>query len=199
MATNIDIIQAFRQGAVTEGGNCASIALIKAAIDVYGIGNVFQAEKSDGTYHIQFRDGSELSITEDQLSYTTVRADFHLRQGQNEAQTTLYKEIYDYSNLCFCAMVKRVTEIGESGDDGIGDFEDAIVALNDGATTDVLYKILGLQNISGPTIWMSTAGKKGMIAWRKGHTVFVSDGYYDHYGEARKIRAFFPNRMQLLP
>lgn len=198
MATNYDIIQAFRQGTVEEGGNCASIALIKAAINVFGVGYVFEISKSENIYSVVFKDRTELIFTQEQLDFTTKRADFHLRQGTTQDETELYKEIYDYANLCFCAMVKKVTEIGESGD-GIGDFENAIVALNDGATTSVLYKTLGLTNVNGPSVWMRTKGQAGIIAWKKAHTVFVSDGIYDHYGEARTIGAFFPHRMQLLP
>lgn len=45
MTTTTEIIKAFRQGIVAEGGNCASIAVIKAAIDVFGVGKVFEHKK----------------------------------------------------------------------------------------------------------------------------------------------------------
>jgi hypothetical protein len=196
--TNYDIIQSFRQGTVEEGGNCASIALIKAAISVFGIDNVFEYQKDNNVYTILLKDGNQVTFTQEQLDYTTLRAGFHLRQGNNTQDAKLYEQIYNYANLCFCTMVKRVTEIGESGD-GIGDFENAIIALNDGATTPFLYKTLGLVNVQVPSIWLKTKGKKGIIAWKKSHTVYVEDGLYDHYGEAKKLGALFPNRMQILP
>jgi hypothetical protein len=43
--TNI-LFNAFKQGNVNGGGNCASIALIKASIGKFGVGNIFKYSKN---------------------------------------------------------------------------------------------------------------------------------------------------------
>jgi hypothetical protein len=195
MAAAAEIIQSFRQGIVENGGNCAAIAVIKAAIDVFGVGGVFQHDQTVEGHQVVLRDGTCLTFTAAQLQHTAKLADFHLRTGADASQSELFRSIYDYANLCFCTMVKRVTQIGEAGD-GIGEFEEAIVALNDGAITPQLPHILGLAAETLPFL-APTSGRGGCVAWSGGHAVFASHGVYDHWGEVRTMGLKYPRRLQI--
>ena len=95
-------------------------------------------------------------------------------------------------------MAKHVQKIGEAGH-GKGDFEKALLALNDGANTKQLPKVLGLQDyFTEPKLFMSK-NHKAMMGWLRGHTVYMSEGFYDHYGEVKKIRKWkYPKRMRLI-
>jgi hypothetical protein len=110
----------------------------------------------------------------------------------------LYKRIYAYAQLAMCIMTKHVIEIGEAGR-GQGDFENALIAINDGANTENLPKVLGLQDYFSRPKWGMSKRRKAMIGWLKGHTVYLSQGWYDYYGKPKKIRFYkYPKRMRLI-
>ncbi len=193
---HITLITAFRQGAVFEGGNCASIALIKAAMNKYG-DEVFAAHHvTDETHHVTLRDGAELTFTDAQVRIAAQRANFHLRRGRDAAQDALHEGILAKANVYFCAMVMRVMQIGESGE-GTDDFEDAIVALNDGADTDDIPQLLGL-DYEVAKRWTSTKAREGGIAWSRRHAVFAADGVFDDYGTVRRLGAKYAWRLFLV-
>lgn len=141
------------------------------------------------------RNDRSLAFTSAELEEATSRAAFHLRASHDGNEDRLYREIFDYANLCFCTMVKRVMEIGEAGD-GVGHFGDAIHALNDGAITPELPAILGL-SATTPRFGTRTSDQRGFIAWSRGHTVFASNGLYDHWGDVKRMSMRFPMRMQI--
>lgn len=188
------LITAFRQGTVVEGGNCASIALIKAAMSRYGEAVFAKHEIQTDTHHVELRDGTKLQFTAAQVRRAAQRADFHVRLGSTPEQTAVNQQILDMAHVYFCAMVVRVMQIGECGD-GVGDFEDAIVALNDGADTDQIPDLLGLRYQIDK--WASTKRHNGVIAWTRRHAVFAAHDVFDYYGEARNIIAKYPNRLFL--
>lgn len=190
--TNIDLIKSFKQTkvnlpSVSSLGNCASIAMIKASIEVFGLNNIFDYEKVGNVYKVVLKDGTKLSFTESELSRSNEVIGFELNiHDTNKLQ--LFQSIYAYACLCMCVMTKRVMEIGEAGD-GIGDFEAALMALNDGANTPSLPEKLGLQNyFTSPGF--HNKSNIGMMGWLNGHTVYMSNKYYDNYGTPQKIKAF---------
>jgi hypothetical protein len=200
--THIDIIKAFGQGQVNlpgatgSLGNCASIALIKAGIEVFGLGNLFQLNQSEGDYQVKFKNGITVSFTQSELDRSNHVADFRLNESEPE-NLVLYRSIRDYAQIALCAMVKRVMEIGESGH-GISDFEKALLALNDGANTPSLPEKLGLENNILPKKMFRNAKGKGLIGWLKGHTVYISHSVRDDRGTVNSDVLRFPKRMQVV-
>lgn len=200
--THIDLIKSFKQTKVnlpsaSSLGNCASIALIKAAIEVFGVGNVFQHTIEGEVHHVVLKDNTELSFTKAELERSNSVIGFKLNEDEPD-KLELYKSIWEYAQLCMVVMTKRVMQIGEAGK-GKGDFEAALLALNDGANTPSLPKRLGLQNyFTSPGLLKRK--HRAMMGWLKGHTVYMSKKYYDKYGTPTKIKKFnrYPKRMRII-
>ena len=203
--TNVDLIKSFKQGAVqlkstSSLGNCASIAIIKASIEIFGLNNLFEHSKETNVHRIVLKDGTELTFSDEELLRSNNVVDFQLNEEEEEEEEDkieLFKKIHEYSQFAICAMTKRVMEIGEAGQ-GQGNFEDSLRALNDGANTPNLPKALGLQSyFTNPKYYMSVRNK-GMIGWLSGHTVYISQKYMDYYGSPQRIRFKYPRRMRII-
>ena len=200
--TNIELIESFAQGEVNlpppmgTVGNCASIALIKASIEVFGLNNVFKCEKAGDTYQVTFKNNKKVTFTEKELARSNDVAGFVLNTT-NPSKLELYTSIRDYAQIALCSMVKRVMEIGEAGD-GKGDFEKALRALNDGANSPSLPEKLGLEEYSYRKGWLSGASAKGTFGWLKSHTVFISQGVRDDYGKVSSDTWRYPSKVQIV-
>ncbi|NHN24958.1 hypothetical protein FIA58_004635 [Flavobacterium jejuense] len=200
--TNIELIEAFAQGKVKlpgiQGsvGNCASIALIKAAIEIFGLYAVFDLQQNNETYSVTFKNNHTVSFTDAELERSTYVADLIIN-ASDPGKVALNKAIMDYANIALCAMVKRVMEIGEAGA-GKNDFEQALIALNDGANTPTLPEKLGLENNYYGKKWYRNASGNGLIGWLKGHTVYISQGKRDDRGSVASDLFKYPKRMQIV-
>jgi hypothetical protein len=112
MAEYSDIICAFRQGLGEGKGNSAPVAVIKAAIEVFGLKGVFVYRQTADRYYVTLRDAVELSFSEQELNHCSFKADFRPMRGQSEQHNKLLIEIYDYALLCFCTMFRRIIILG---------------------------------------------------------------------------------------
>jgi hypothetical protein len=200
---NFDIIKSFGQGTVnldikSSLGNCASIGLIKASIEIFGLNNLFQISKDEDNYSVDLKDGTSINFNQNELNRSNEVIGFRLNEDIPE-KLILFREIYEYAQICMCIMTKKVMIDGEAGE-GIGDFESALVALNDGANTPTLPSKLGLQKYFSQPTWFLPTSNKAMIAWLRGHTVYMSQGYYDDYGKCKKItwRTPYIRRMRII-
>ncbi len=183
------IFSTFRQG---ERGNCASVALIKAAMNVYGIGNVFQEERiADTLWRITTKNNSQYYLSSRELRMAATSADFRL-EDSNEL------ELYRYAVRCYAVMGKVREDLDQSED--IKNYADALEALEAGAYTPTVFRYLGLENkINAMYKWESTANKCGVVAWRSKHAVFACYGYMDNHGDKEGLSARYYGRFQLLP
>lgn len=198
--TSLDLIYSFGQGEVnletnSSVGNCASIGLIKASIDIFGLNNLFVISQEEDNYSVTLKDGSSVHFTQNELDRSNEVIGFRLNKDFPE-KITLFREIFEYAQICMCIMTKKVMLNGESGK-GIGNFESALIALNDGANTPSLPKKLGLQDYFSQPKWFLSTSDKGMIGWLNGHTVFISQGYYDYYGNPKKVKLFTPYKRRM--
>jgi hypothetical protein len=200
--TNIELIESFAQGEVNlpqpmkTVGNCASIALIKASIEIFGLNNVFRHEKTSDTYQVTFKNNRIVTFTEKELVRSNEVAGFKLNTKE-PSKLELYTSIRDYAQIALCAMVKRVMEIGEAGQ-GIGNFEEALRALNDGTNTPNLPEKLGLEDYClGKKLFRNSKGK-GLFGWLSGHTVYISQGVRDNRGAVESDVLKYPIRMQIV-
>ncbi|KXX71398.1 hypothetical protein [Flammeovirga sp. SJP92] len=170
-----ELIKAFKQGGT---GNCVSIAIIKAGIQIFGIDKIFHHTWDDDLCEVTMRDEFELSFSKKELELATTGSKFIL--GEN-------KEVFDYANLCFAAMAKRA-QIEENDDINNPSYEDAIKSLNDGEWythgADWLGLRYNIQNIPRRQIWQF----KGVVGASRKHCFFASEGIEDNYGKIDYIR-----------
>ena len=126
-----DLIQSFRQ---TDRGNCASTALLKAAMHEFG-SNVFESvEKlSDGSYNVTMKDGFRENISPAELEAAATAT--HYAGGTNETRS--------YATLSFASMAKRAFAMGHEGAETYGQ---ALLSLNDGEVAGNVPLYLGLQH-----------------------------------------------------
>lgn len=172
---NKDLIQAFKQGVRT--GNCVAIATIKASIEVFGLNNVFYHQWDKDLCKVVMRDGYELEFTKNE---------FEIGKKSSEFILLGRKDIFEYANLCFTAMVKRAQL--EENDEWVDmSFESAARTLNNGEDYLEGSHWIGLRqnvrSIGRRYIWHY----KGVFGASKKHCFFVSKKYEDSYGKAKEI------------
>ena len=196
------LFKAFYQGKDEESlgrGNCASLALIKAAIYTFGF-DVFNYFKESDTYYIILKNGDKLSFTEKELAYSSREASFILGKSENPTEKEDYKKIRSYAYLCFASICKMAQKNGDYSRRFkkfiIPDtFELAVEIINDGTGTPEVYEFLGLENNVTPAYRTKLLTKIkepfGMVMWTGTHAMYANNGYFDLYGKKRKFKARF--------
>lgn len=161
----------------TDRGNCASTAVIKAAIDTWGTDVFRSVEKLPrGGYAVEMKDGARVQLSREELEAAATGAHY---QG-NEPGTRAF------ANLCYAAMAKRAQMLGHEGSDT---YAEALRSLANGERTSEVPRYLGLadkvKNIDVDRI----KDHDGVVAWGNGHAVFVDERngahFTDAWGQAR--------------
>jgi hypothetical protein len=168
---NTKIFNAFKQASVTEGGNCVSIALIKAAYSKYGDNGIFKSvEKRTDVYTVVMRDNSIISFSQEELGIVTERANFKLKDS-----TDFSIRFKEYAEFCYTAMCKK-NQILE----GYKKFNMAITDLNNGYNTKFVNRLLGLKFKKIKPHRASKINKlEHLVIYNTYHAVYASKGYYD--------------------
>lgn len=186
------IFSAFYQGKDEEStgaGNCASVALIKAAIYTYGF-NVFDYIFENDVYTIQLKNGDSIQFTLSELEVAKRESSFVPSGAECDEK--------DYAHLCFATMCKMVQIHGDYSQRFskfiIPDsFEQAVETLNDGTNTPEVYELLGLEKHVTPVyrykLKEHLSDDCGMVVWTSAHAMFAADGYFDLYGERTKFKS----------
>jgi hypothetical protein len=193
-------LQAFYQG---QTGNCASVALIKAAIDRYGLGRVFDTIRTSTTVNIKLRNGQFLTLTDAERKQAASAAQF-VRNDQSKpkpvgsdlpiAEAT---PIIQYANLCYAVMAKFIATQGEYGclnrDNTISartrvvGFAAALATLANGVCCDNVYKHLGLEVVNPQHVEFTTSldftHTPGVIVYSEKHAVALWRKYFDYHGD----------------
>ena len=181
-------LESWAQG--TEG-NCASVAVIKAAIDQFG-SNIFRSVNSlrDGSgFEITMRDGEVILLTHEELelvkSESNFKHGFASLRGRAEAEIIELNEIaLDFANFAYAAMVKRKAKI-----QGLT-LPDALSDLNDGVRHPRMPAIwIGLSHKVESVNKSHFNGRDSIVAWGQDHAVFIArtdPGRYqeDNWGRA---------------
>lgn len=178
-AENI-LFNAFKQGNVNGGGNCASIALIKASIGTFGVGKVFDCSTnlSDSIINVKLRNDSTLTITFKEIQKAIKENGFVEKLHSEDA-----KEIKKYADTCFAVMVK-MNEILRECDS----YSESLSALLNGYNTPIVYKLLGVKFKEIPTGSLSES--TNVVIYNSYHAVYSSYGYYD---ETKSTKGYSPN------
>ncbi len=178
------IMNAFKQGRVNlpffrrigGGGNCASIALIKAAIGTYGFDCVFKKIEVDNTnelFVIYLRD-------EDNASYTLSFFDFQFAKSKSSFELfnndEVSKDVLEFSNFCFAVMA----EIRRSAYRINREYRRAINDLNKGEDSRYIHELLGVsvESVVNCTI-DNLKSYSNLLLWNDDHAVYFDKGLYD--------------------
>jgi hypothetical protein len=174
------LFNAFKQGNVAGGGNCASIALIKACIGTFGIGKVFTYTKSDSDSLIivKLRTDSIIKVTFKEIKEATKENGFI-----SKSQTLEAKKIRSYADTCF-AVITKVNEILWEYDS----YSESLSALLNGYNTPNIYRLLGVKfkEISTSDLKNNT----NIVTYNSYHAVYSSYGFYD---ETKSLIGYSPN------
>ncbi|MBB6330862.1 hypothetical protein HNP24_001812 [Chryseobacterium sediminis] len=188
---NEDLIQSFwQQGA----NNCASIALIKAAIGTFGLNNIFQLEESPDKFVASLRDGTKVSFCRADLVLSKKVGSFQKSRNASAEKELLYTAIREYEELCFAVMVAKYNL-----DNSINSFEKSLTSLSNGANARFVSQYLGLSNYCSE-VFRGNADRENMIAWEHmpwlKHVVYMSANQYDYYGSVFTNVNKFSKRIQ---
>ncbi len=158
-------------------GNCASIAVIKAAMHLYG-NTVFDRvdRNGDGGYHIRMQDGAEIDVTDNDFRWAMRECNFHGRRG----------EALMYGVLCFAAIAKRAALERHHG---VRNIQEALDDLNSGQNPYDCAELLGLGKQVFPIGPGDVARYPAAVVYSKNHAIYVhtdnGQTVADHYGRHR--------------
>ncbi|MDO7886647.1 hypothetical protein [Hymenobacter cheonanensis] len=183
-------MQAFAQG---RANNCISVALIKAAIQHHGIGQVFDTLRTGDQVRVTLHDGTALVLTDAERQQAATWAMFNQPTGI-ALPVTERAAIVSYANFCYAVMAKYMQTqqwYGCIDDAGkvvvyapLTKYRRALRKLTDKSIcSDNAYRHLGLQ------VKDSTAPRynpallyAAAVAYSDNHAVFVLGKQYDDHG-----------------
>jgi hypothetical protein len=193
------LFKAFYQGKDLESlgaGNCASLALIKAAMFTFGF-NVFACEKTLDNYHVTLKNGVTLGFTESELLYASRESSFVLGAYENASEKEVLEKLRSYAYLCFTVICKMAQKNGDFSNRFQKfvipeTFELAVEIMNDGTGSPEVYELLGLENNVSPAYRTNLVSKIkepiGMVMWTVAHAMYANNGYFDLYGKKLKFK-----------
>lgn len=170
----VEIIKSFRQGGT---GNCVSIAVIKAAIQIFGLEKVVHFESSqEGGMSFIMKDGFEGVLSATELEDCKKGSKFIILENENA---------YKYACLCFASMAKRVLIEEHEGSLTINQ---AIEALNNGEYYYLGADWLGLRHYKRAIGLKYVWDNFGVVGASRKHCFFCSEGIVDDFGTPNRIR-----------
>ncbi|WP_244283453.1 hypothetical protein [Flavobacterium hercynium] len=183
------IFESFKQG---ERTNCSSIAFIKAALNIYGVDNLFVIETvNDSLHKITLKNNSSFTINNEEISKARFSAGFVFIKKNPESE-----QITNYAVMAYAVMAKYKQII-----DNQATFDKALEDLEDGAVyTPTIYKYLGFKQGKQIQKLKRHAGSEycGVVAWSNAHAVFVCQEFMDYYGNKKSLWAKYPGRFRVV-
>lgn len=184
------LFSGFHQGPQND---CASVAFIKAALNVYGLNNLFIIDTiKPSVYKVTLKNGNIDTITSQQIQLATDSAHFILNDVNNVIQVVIKK----YAELTFCIMVAEKMNV-----DNIKTFPESLNRLCNGANTPSIYQYLGFihdVNVQYLTWHSSIRHSIGIVAWKSNHAVFVSRGFMDNHGSKCRLKIYYYGKFQVI-
>lgn len=182
------LFECFKQG---ERPNCASIALIKASLNVYGLDNLFRIEKmDDASQKIILKNNTSFVLTNAEINKAKQSADFVLIKDNEEN-----RKIIDYAVLTYAVMAKNKQIIDKEEN-----FDRALDNLEYGAYTPTVYKYLGFEKGKQiEKLRRLTGGSYcGVVAWSSVHAVFACESYMDYHGIKKTLWFKYSGRFRVI-
>ena len=183
------IFESFKQG---ERTNCSSIAFIKAALNIYGLDNLFITEKiNDSLYQITLKNNATFKLKTDELNKAEFSAGFVFIKMNEDS-----KKITDYAVMTYAVMAKykQILDKEKTFDKALEDLEDGEIH------TPTIYKYLGFQKGKHVQELKRLSGSEfcGVVAWSNAHAVFVCEDFMDYYGNKKSLWDKYPGRFRIL-
>ncbi|KAF2508107.1 hypothetical protein [Flavobacterium foetidum] len=183
------IFESFKQG---ERTNCSSIAFIKAALNIYGLDNLFVTEKqADDTFKITLKNNASFTLNNNELQRARISAGFVFIKDNCESE-----KIIEYAVLTYAVMAKykQIIDKEETFDKALDDLESGEVY------TPTIYKYLGFQLGKQIQKLKRQSGSEycGVVAWSTAHAVFVCEDFMDYYGNKKSLWIKYPGRFRII-
>lgn len=183
--------------------NCASIAMIKANLNAFGLNGIFTRNKiNNKSTEYLLKDGTKITITQEELA--KVRSKFNA--DTTRCSSPECADILHISFECYAIMAKTFPR--EFKWFKSISYDDALNYISD-TSFDIRYgtNLLGTgAYFYKPRFWYtSIVGKKGVIVWSSGHTVFASGnkcdmrGRYANFSKGSLSYTRFHGRMWIDP
>lgn len=163
------LFNAFKQGQVEGGGNCASIALIKACIGTYGVGKVVQLveDPNHQQINVKLRNNFHLVMTHFEIEAATLGNGFVLKEFTSEGT-----KIKKYADTLFAIMVKMNQKINE-----YDSYAESLTSLLNGYNTPIINELLGVK--FRKIVMSALKNNSNIVTYNSYHAVYSSFGYYD--------------------
>jgi hypothetical protein len=163
-----DIFEGFGQ---TDRGNCASTAVIKAAMDRFG-NEIFDEVKTNasGGYDVTMQDGTQVSLNREEMEAAAAGTQY---KGEN-------REMKSYATLAYAAMAKRAQNEGHEDSRTFGE---ALVSLANGENVLKSASLIGLEDRVQKISLDDIRGQDGVVASGDGHAFYVDTQAGKTYGD----------------
>lgn len=191
------IFTSFHQG---PKDNCASVALLKAAIYKYGIGRVISYKHVSDGIHILLKSNQEFNLSNSEISIAKRASGFTKTDIRLINDSSVENHIIEYADTLYAVEAKYISIYGYSGCDKdplnrqYNTFKLAIDLIsNNGVCTDNVYKYLGLfikGDIRDYNKNVDFKSLKGTILYSatSNHAIAVFENSGDDYGELVPIK-----------
>ncbi len=182
--TSLQIMNAFKQGMVHlpplrkigGGGNCASIAIIKAAIGTFGFENVFKSviiDDKNQRFLIDLKDDDTTvyNLSFEDYFYGADKSAF-MKYEQNQVS----EDILEFSKFCFAVMA----EVKRNEFRSFNTYKRAVTDLNKGESAPYIHTYLGLPVVDLENVSVDNLSLlENLVVWNGPHAVYSSIGFYD--------------------
>lgn len=157
----------------TSEGNCATVAVVKAALDKYGTKMFNSVQKQGDGFQVQQQDGKSVNITSAELKKAAQSAKL---KGKPSAAKSM-------AVLAYAVVGKN-----SGGVDKLGN----------GADPKKIAQALGLGNkMKDVSPQEAAQSKDGAVAWNNTHAVYQANGKTDAYGKEQQANGTAAGRGQL--
>jgi len=172
------LFKAYRQDTAN---NCASIALIKANLNVFGLDGLYSQRKlSDSTTEFILKDKRKITLSKRE----TELARSHFRVDTSNAKSPYLHQVIAISQICYAIMAKTFSD--EFPQLSRKSFEKDLDYITQ-TSFDVRFGT-NLLGTGGYTMtlnrYASISGKKGVVVWSPHHTVFANNTTCDMPGNS---------------
>ncbi|MDN3594664.1 hypothetical protein [Zunongwangia endophytica] len=160
------------------GGNCASIALIKASIGSFGFSGIYNSIIIDNQrkrFLIDLIDDEETTynLSFENYQFASQKSAFKLN-----IDNEISRDILEFSNFCYAVMaeVKRRTFRRNKR------YRRAVRDLNQGDSTKYIYELLGLEKEKIQDISIENLKNfEHLVLYNPPHAVYSNKGLYDEF------------------
>jgi hypothetical protein len=172
------LFKAYRQDTAN---NCASIALIKANLNVFGLNGLYTQRKlNDTTSEFTLKDKRKITLSKRE----TELAKSHFRVDTSNAKSPYLHQVIATSQICYAIMAKTFSD--EFPERSKKSFEKDLDYITQ-TSFDVRFGT-NLLGTGDHTLilnrYASISGKKGVVVWSPHHTVFANNTTCDMPGNS---------------